>query len=105
MKKLLFFLLVLGSAPVFSQPHRYKESSIKHWEDNFWKEETRKKYAKAFTMAGLYTSFYENGQIRWQGKCLENGTPDSTWVYYDEMGYKIWEGEYNGKYIEYREVH
>ena len=35
---------------------------------------------------------------------MENGNPDSVWVYYDEKGRKLWEGSYNGKYYEYKYV-
>ncbi len=93
MKKILLLLLVFISAKTFSQ---------EHWEDNFWRDAAKKRYSKTFTMAGLYTEFYNNGQIKWQGKCLENGNPDSVWVYYGEEGKKLWEGEYNGKYYEYK---
>jgi hypothetical protein len=96
MKKFSLLLLVLLSLNAFSQ---------EHWEDNFWRKQTQEKYKKTFSMAGLYTEFYDNGQIKWQGKCLENGTPDSTWVYYDRNGYKIWEGAYNGTYTEYKQVY
>ncbi|MCW3101614.1 MAG: hypothetical protein JWO09_54 [Bacteroidetes bacterium] len=92
MKKLLLSLFVILSFNAISQ---------EHWEDNFWRAETKKRYEKTSTMAGLYTTFYSNGQIKWQGKCLENGTPDSTWVYYGKSGKKLWEGSYNGRYIEY----
>ncbi len=92
-KKTLFLLLIFISTKVFSQ---------EHWEDNFWREEGKKRYAKTMSMAGMYTSFYSNGKIKWQGKCLENGNPDSVWVYYDTKGNKLWEGEYNGKYCEYK---
>ncbi|MCX6297268.1 MAG: hypothetical protein NTX97_14655 [Bacteroidetes bacterium] len=93
MKKILLLFLVFISAKTFSQ---------EHWEDNFWRDAAKKRYSKTFTMAGLYTEFYNNGQIKWQGKCLENGNPDSVWVYYGEEGKKLWEGEYNGKYYEYK---
>jgi len=92
MKNLLPALLVILSFNAISQ---------EHWEDNFWRAETKKRYEETSAMAGLYTVFYRNGQIKWQGKCLENGTPDSTWVYYNKSGQKLWEGEYNGKYTEY----
>ncbi|MFL5763294.1 MAG: toxin-antitoxin system YwqK family antitoxin [Bacteroidia bacterium] len=93
MKKLLLPALTLLSTVLFSQ---------EHWEDNFWRKQTQERYKKTFNMKGLYTEFYDNGQIKWQGKCSETGTPDSTWVYYDDNGYKIWEGQYTGKYIEYK---
>lgn len=93
MKKTLFLLLILISFKTFSQ---------EHWEDEFWREEGKKRYAKTLTMAGMYTTFYDNGKIKWQGKCLENGTPDSVWGYYDNEGNKLWEGEYNGKYYQYK---
>lgn len=92
-KKTLFLLLIFISGKSFSQ---------EHWEDEFWREEGKKRYAKTMSMAGMYTTFYSNGKIKWQGKCLENGTPDSVWVYYDDGGNKLWEGEYSGKYYEYK---
>lgn len=92
-KKALFLLLILLSFKTFSQ---------EHWEDEFWREEGKKRYAKTMSMAGMYTTFYSNGKIKWQGKCLENGNPDSIWVYYDIDGNKLWEGEYNGKYYQYK---
>ncbi len=96
LKKTLLFLLILIS---------FKASSQEHWEDEFWREEGKKRYAKTMSMAEMYTTFYSNGQIKWQGKCLENGTPDSVWVYYDDKGNKLWEGEYNGKYYEYKDYY
>lgn len=94
MKRILvYLLLILPAVQLFSQ---------EHWEDEFWREEGKKRYAKTLTMAGLYTAFYDNGKIKWQGKCLENGNPDSVWVYYNAEGNKLWEGEYNGKYYEYK---
>lgn len=92
-KRTLFLLLVLISFKTFSQ---------EHWEDEFWREEGKKRYAKTLSMAGMYTTFYSNGKIKWQGKCLENGNPDSVWVYYDTEGNKLWEGEYTGKYYQYK---
>lgn len=35
--------------------------------------------------------------MKWQGKCLENGNPDSLWTYYDSDGQVIWQGYYTGK--------
>ncbi|MCW3070956.1 MAG: hypothetical protein JWO44_846 [Bacteroidetes bacterium] len=108
MKKLfpLFILLiscnVSGQVRLGTAQNRSSfDNSTPRWEDKFWRNEVKERYEKTSTMAGLYTVFYRNGQIRWQGKCLENGTPDSTWVYYGGDGKKIWEGSYNGKYTEY----
>ena len=92
MKKVLLLLALTISAKAFCQ---------QHWEDNFWREKAKERYARTLTMAGLYTEFYSDGKIKWQGKCLENGNPDSVWVWYDEKGNKLWEGEYTGKYYEY----
>ncbi|MBL0329619.1 MAG: hypothetical protein IPP64_09425 [Bacteroidetes bacterium] len=93
MKKIVLLVFILIATKAISQ---------EHWEDNFWREEGKKRYAKTLTMAGLYTAFYDNGKIKWQGKCLENGTPDSVWVYFDKEGNKLWEGEYTGNYYEYK---
>lgn len=96
MKKIVLLVFILIATKAISQ---------EHWEDNFWREEGKKRYAKTLTMAGLYTAFYDNGKIKWQGKCLENGTPDSVWVYFDKEGKKLWEGEYTGNYYEFQNVY
>lgn len=102
----VLFIVSLISSNVCGQTVKeYKNSSphyIQHWEDSFWQDEAKKHYKKTLTLAGTYVQFYANGQIKWQGKCLANGTPDSTWVYYNEKGQVIWEGDYNGKYYEYK---
>ncbi len=95
MKKLVSLLFILYSFSAFAQ---------EHWEDGFWKADAKKHYEKNLTLAGMYTGFYKDGKIKWQGKCLGNGDPDSVWVYYNEQGKKLWEGSYNGKYIEYKYI-
>lgn len=87
MKKLLPVFLFLLSTSAFSQ---------QYWEDGFWKKEVQKRYERTGSMAGFYTTFYHNGQIKWQGRCDNTGMPDSVWVYYNDEGKLYWQGAYNG---------
>src|SRR5215207_5825486 len=75
--------------------------SQQYWEDGFWREEAKKNYDKNMSMAGYYTGYYSNDSIKWKGKVLENGNPDSTWVYYDSDGTIMWEGRFTGKIFIY----
>lgn len=101
MKYLFFIVFFIISFNAFSQSNGYVNDFIDHWEDNFWWNETVERCYKEHTKAGEYVKYYKNGKIKWKGSCNDDGTPIRTWYYYNEKGELLWEGEYNGKFVEY----
>lgn len=89
-----FFILLLCGKASFSQ---------EYWESEFWRDEVAKRVKNMQPIAGTYTTYYDNGKVKWTGKVLDTGIPDSTWIYYNEDGFKLWEGLYTGKVYIYHD--